>query len=550
MSDAQPAKSNLNDISHLFLSNVRRQAGGDAPPPRRQPPKNDVSLDLTPDEFARMLAPSSLNAAEAAGPVIPPITLLLAGHLNGSQSKRLHDYARWRSSVESKRVGLIELDGSELRITCFEQSPAGPDDHDSPLECSDERSCLAALRELSWDMGQWLVVITPARGPEYQRLTALVRQWKLLCTCDHDGIVSGYRTLKGMTQAGRHRLSLALLDAENPVQAGRVHRKLAGVCAQFLDCALEADEPVAPAQAKALRVMRCRPASGEPNGACNALRQLLEQAAAAQDAALPTPPADDAAAATLDPAEEKHLQSAERLIAPPPAARPPAPRRNAEQREEEQYADAPRDDAPRDDAPRDDAPRAAAQHAEARTIASRQQPEDLSSDRNPMPAPTAPRRLADAAAVSITNAEQPEMEATILELPAGATARQAILEAALQHWASELTDSGLTPPGCPSIRLTISRRRQWVLVALVPDTGWQQLAEAVRWINDNRKLLTLALPHFSIAAAAAVQLRLLAAHGGHDAAQLQPLLQAGMVQWHTYRTVRWGNLRGLLVEQA
>ena len=68
----------------------------------------------------------------------------------------------------------------------------------------------------------------------------------MLSTCDHDGVISCYRALKGMTDLwpaersnAKPRLSLALLDAADEQQADRVGSKLLSVCQQFLNLPLE-----------------------------------------------------------------------------------------------------------------------------------------------------------------------------------------------------------------------------------------------------------------------------------------------------------------------
>ena len=54
MSDEQPNKKSLSEISHLFLSSIRdRQLPDGSPRPQRTPP-SDATIDLTPEEFARV----------------------------------------------------------------------------------------------------------------------------------------------------------------------------------------------------------------------------------------------------------------------------------------------------------------------------------------------------------------------------------------------------------------------------------------------------------------------------------------------------------------
>src|SRR5439155_26728993 len=106
--------------------------------------------------------------------------------------------------------------------------------------------------------------------PEARVLLRGVGHWVLLSTCDHDGVIACYRTLKGLTDlwpsersAEKPRLSLALLDAADVEQAERVSSKLTSVCQQFLSWPLDA-EPAVQTGAAVERVsehlvMFCRP---------------------------------------------------------------------------------------------------------------------------------------------------------------------------------------------------------------------------------------------------------------------------------------------------
>jgi hypothetical protein len=44
----------LSEISHLFLSYIRDAASNGMPRPQRTPPKANVSMDLTPEEYAQV----------------------------------------------------------------------------------------------------------------------------------------------------------------------------------------------------------------------------------------------------------------------------------------------------------------------------------------------------------------------------------------------------------------------------------------------------------------------------------------------------------------
>ena len=79
-------------------------------------------------------------------------------------------------------------------------------------------------------------------SPAAEEMRALLRDidhWTLLSTCDHDGVVSGYRVLKGMVEGRRQggggvqpnplTVTLSLLDGRDDTEMSRVVRKLAGV---------------------------------------------------------------------------------------------------------------------------------------------------------------------------------------------------------------------------------------------------------------------------------------------------------------------------------
>ncbi|MEL7239832.1 MAG: hypothetical protein AAGK78_13325, partial [Planctomycetota bacterium] len=68
-------------------------------------------------------------------------------------------------------------------------------------------------------------------------------------TADHDGVVAGYRTLKGLCEhddlghvdGGMPRVTLGMLDAGSSAEAKKSAEKLVGVCKQFLELNVEAD---------------------------------------------------------------------------------------------------------------------------------------------------------------------------------------------------------------------------------------------------------------------------------------------------------------------
>jgi len=245
--DPQQKKRPLSEISHLFLSSVRdRQTGGAQRPQRTPPPRSDLTIDLTPEEFAQVYGDPT-DAGQMPRKSVP-MTAVIAAHLNGTQFDRARQYARHLAG-QIGRVGLIELDGSELRLTSFEPDAPGAagEAEAPPPECAEPRQMTEALEEMNWDVSRWLLLLPNPRTPEAKALLRQIDHWVLLSTSDHDGVVSSYRMLKGLAEIHHPRLTLSLLDSGDDAHIQRVHQKLAGVCEQFLDWRLEAEPALQPA---------------------------------------------------------------------------------------------------------------------------------------------------------------------------------------------------------------------------------------------------------------------------------------------------------------
>jgi hypothetical protein len=243
MSDQQNQPKNLSEISHLFLSGIREKQTGNAPRPQRTPPpRTDVSIDLTPEEFAEVFGEQDSHS----GPPIAPITAVIASHLGTQQLSRVRQYAA-SLAAPGKRIGLIVVDAAEFRLSIFEhgQSPTSPANETDIL---DARQMTEALQELAWDVDRWLLLLPGTRGTEARALLREVGHWTLLSTADHDGVVSCYRTLKGLSDLHRPRLSLATLDAIDDAAADSAHQRISSVCRQFLNWHLENETPVIPTE--------------------------------------------------------------------------------------------------------------------------------------------------------------------------------------------------------------------------------------------------------------------------------------------------------------
>src|SRR6266498_2260024 len=91
----------ISEISHLFLSSVRDKQTGGTPRPVRTPPKSagepnvspampTPSIDLTPEEYAQVFAGGAeATAHDSADVRIPPVTAIIAQHLNGRAAERV-----------------------------------------------------------------------------------------------------------------------------------------------------------------------------------------------------------------------------------------------------------------------------------------------------------------------------------------------------------------------------------------------------------------------------------------------------------------------------
>jgi hypothetical protein len=226
MSDSKPP-STLSEISHLFLSTLREKHPG----PKRTPPTSraTASIDLTPEEFDKV--------ADVDAPVdSAPVTAVLASHLEKS-SIAVAAYAQ-HLVAHNQRVGVIEADADELRLsylTASSSEEASPD----MASYFEPRHLAEAMEELNADVDRWLLVIKNPKLPEAQSVLRRVSHWLLISSCDSEGIVSAYRSLKALSPLARPRLTVALLNATQGDQAERVYHKISGVCDQFLHWPIE-----------------------------------------------------------------------------------------------------------------------------------------------------------------------------------------------------------------------------------------------------------------------------------------------------------------------
>jgi hypothetical protein len=522
---------NLSEIGHLFLSSVRERQTNGAALPKRQPPRAMMaeeqespqgprlavpqaprmeveSIELSAEEFRQVEEdPTSAvpgiaceQEAEAAEsePRVPPVTAIVAPHLNGSPVGRAKQYAR-HLAAQGQRVGLIEVDACEFRLTCFDKEPhatgsAGVEAEESYF---DARAMSDAIEELSWDLDRWLLLVPNVRTCEGRALLRDAGHWVVLSTCDHDGVVGCYRTLKGLSEtcaaAGAlPRLSLALLEAHDAEEAGRTYRKLASVCREFLHWDLDCEPAVGPGAAGVAEhpVMCSRPTRDKGQLAIAPQWQVVAEflarakAQAVYGDAVVAQVEDDGIPQQQEVSEEPMAQiatavaAAEKVLnASAPALEPPA------------------------------APRMR-----------------MASDRE------------DAAV------------ATVIDLPD----ESGILAAVLRSEAGELVECPVRPPMCPEARLAVTRDRRVLLLAAARQglSELRAIGRAFQWLEENYALIGMAMPQLAIDPAGRPGLRLLVDHADANAEVLQAMLRGETVSVQAYRRLRWGGKMGLMLEAA
>ena len=522
MSDQSPHQPdrNLSEISHLFLSSIRDKAGNSSAAPRpvrTPPPKAPHTIDLTPEEFAQVFgAAGEVAGQEASKPQdrgrapVPQVTAMIAGHFNGKQFDRVKEYAR-HLAAGGMRVGLIEIDASEFRVMCFDQHP-GDADGQAPAaaaECSfDPRRMNEALEEMSWDVQRWLLVLPTPRVPEARALLRDCPRWVLLSTCDHDGVISCYRTLKGLTDlwpggpgADKPTLALTLLDAIDAEQAERVSAKLTSVCQQFLNWPLEAEPAVTPggnpeAVVGEHLVMCCRPSRDKGQIAAAPQWEIVADfiARSKQSQVAPT---------------EGPVEAPEEIENPVSAT-----------------------------------PQAASQFVA-----------DVFVPTVSSAAPTTRHVAMQLTETSSSRAQKFEQSDAddVIDLPAaGETDENGIVEAVLRHCTGELVECPVTPPMCPRARLAVSRDHRVVLLAVARQglADLNTIGLAYKWLQENQNLIGMAVPQLSIDTQQPPHLSLLINQADSTAQTLQPMLAGAHVTVKTYRKLRWGGKTGLLLEAA
>jgi hypothetical protein len=482
MPETKQSSRALSEIGHLFLSSVRQRQMDGAPLPRRYPP---ASPSPSP-------APESPDGIHATEPRFPQVSALLAGHLNDRQSEHVHQYAN-HLAARGLRVGLIEMDSATLAVTTFESS--ADDEPSSTTEKVDARTVSDVLAEMSWDLDRWLLVLPNGRHWEAKCLLRDVGHWVLLSKCDHDGVINCYRMLKGLNPGGedwpRPRLSLALLDSQDTVEAERVHRKLAGVCDQFLAMPLEAE-----------------PAIGPLNGA------VLERSVAYE-----IQPADSRGGG-IGPHWQviaDFLAKTKSATAELPQEIPPPEKRVERVKEPMQ---------------------------------NQMRPQILEAI--PAPAATEPRPMPASAAMRLTAGKAMDVVSDVIDLPDGDASADSIIAAVLASETAGLMECPIAVPRCPQAKLVVSRDRRLTLLAVKGGdmTDLRPIAQAYQWMCENRKLIAMALPQLAIDPSSEPMLRLLVDRMDADSQAMHSMLYGASATVQIYRRLRWQGRTGLLLEAA
>ncbi|MGH7176639.1 MAG: hypothetical protein ACREJC_04600, partial [Tepidisphaeraceae bacterium] len=139
----------------------------------------------------------------------------------------------------------------------------------------------------------------------------------------------------------------------------------------------------------------------------------------------------------------------------------------------------------------------------------------------------------------------------IVDLPPGVSDSAALVSAAVRG-ARDLVEAPVRPPMSSHAILSVDRGRRLVMIAVASDglDDLTTIADALRWTNENRTLISMAVPQLNIDAHQLAHLRLLVNRADFDGQKLQPLLQSGNVTLVTCRKVRWSGRTGLLMEAA
>ena len=167
----------------------------------------------------------------------------------------------------------------------------------------------------------------------------------------------------------------------------------------------------------------------------------------------------------------------------------------------------------------------------------------------PRTAPTAVETIQRPASASVASIDD---DCDVADLPAGEVTESAVLSAVMRKPAAGLIECPIRPPTCPEATLAVGRDRRLVLLAVARKglTELRAIGQAYRWVIENRPLLSMAMPQFSIDTHALPSLRLIIDRADAQADLLLPMTENKNVTVQTYRKLRWAGKTGLLLEAA
>lgn len=473
----------LSEISHLFLSDVRAKTTGNAPRPVRHPPgsfKPDVSIDLTPEEFAESLAAkdseevtarkvSSNRDSSQSASMFKPVRLVIGHHLGELMADRIRDLAGMLTTG-GKRVGLIYADAAQVQVSCIEYHPDAPEiSQDISQDVLDPQKLREIIVELDRDVDSWMIALPDPRHEDSIRLMRQIQDWTLISGVDHDTVVASYRTIKGMIEHANPSLSIAIFGAVDSHELEKTFKKLSGVCDQFLHLKSSLWGAIEPAEHLVEHVV----------WSATAAYSKSQLASASQWKVLSDFVGNASRPSDVEPAS---------------------------------------------------APLTGNQPQISMKIASPQM-ETVSSSSPSKPA----KGTGD----------------DIIDLSACDESVSAILSTIIRQ-TNELIESPIKPPHLSEALLTVSRDHCLTLVAWAYPglTNLRKIAQAYQWMNENRLLISMALPQFSINNQLAPRLNLFIDHTDASGAVLQPLMERSCVCIQAYRKLKWSGRTGLLLEAA
>jgi hypothetical protein len=528
-SDNKPSRS-LSEISHLFLSTLRENTGGEG---RARP------VRIPPGERAASPRGDDGTADSADEPTQRKrVTGIVTAQLDDQVTEATLAYAASLAS-RGERVGVMTVDATEFKLQIVECDSDVPASEPEVSDLSDARLMTETVRELNHDVDRWLFVVGDRRRPEARAIFSRVDDWTMLTTCDHDGIVAGYRTLKGLAEGAKSPLAIALMDAQGHEQSARAFDKLASVCRQFLDWDVSHERLETDVEnARAYTVLWCHgprdaaPADAPqwgvvegflelpPDAAANAAHYGTSAETALGGAATQINDVDDEfdaeALAMIDATDERSSVDIPSLARP--IGRPAPIKQSSDQGSEDETMSM---------------PSPAMLNGE------------LSAGPLKRPGPTTNDVSDSFAFNNVASSVDPSGE--VIELPDGVSVLSAFLRGN-----NALLTTPIAPPMCPGATVAVGRDRGLVLVAQAGTNlaGMDAIAAAVRWLDDSKQLIAMAMPQLTIDAARPTIVQLLIDHADRSAEGLRPLLGNSRITIRSYRRLRWAGRNGLLLDAA